>query len=395
MKENIPKIRFRCFSHAWEQRKLGEVTENFEYGLNASATKYDGKNKYIRITDIDEATRSFKMNALTSPDTKLIDADNYKLQEGDVLFARTGASVGKTYRYSKKDGLVYYAGFLIKARVKPEFDVEFVFQNTLTGTYGNFISITSQRSGQPGVNAQEYANFKFFLPIKDEQTKIGAFLKQLDDTISLNNRKYDALKQLKSGYLAQIFSQNLRFSGYFGEWEVRRLGEFINFLNGKAYRQVELLNKGKYRVLRVGNFNTNDKWYYSDLELEEEKYAKKGDLLYLWATKFGPEIWKEEKVIYHYHIWKLVINEKCINKFYLYTWLETDKERIKQDTNGSTMIHVTKDSMEKREFQFPNFEEQDKIATFFNQLDLLISKQQIKVSALKKIKQAYLQKLFI
>ncbi|HBJ2622494.1 TPA: restriction endonuclease subunit S [Clostridium botulinum] len=96
-------------------------------------------------------------------------------------------------------------------------------------------------------------------------------------------------------------------------------------MNGRAYKQSELLDEGKYRVLRVGNFNTNDKWYYSDIELEDNKYAVKSDLLYLWATNFGPEIWNEEKVIYHYHIWKLDITDENIDKRYLYTWLETDK----------------------------------------------------------------------
>ncbi|WP_241234542.1 restriction endonuclease subunit S, partial [Enterococcus faecalis] len=85
------------------------------------------------------------------------------------------------------------------------------------------------------------------------------------------------------------------------------MGDSVRFINGRAYKQKELLDTGKYRVLRVGNFNTNDRWYYSDLELPEEKYANKGDLLYLWATSFGPEIWDNERVIYHYHIWKLDI----------------------------------------------------------------------------------------
>ncbi|MBO0486277.1 restriction endonuclease subunit S [Vagococcus fluvialis] len=125
---------------------------------------------------------------------------------------------------------------------------------------------------------------------------------------------------------------SIRFKGFLDDWEQRKLGEAVTFLNGRAYKQKELLDKGKYRVLRVGNFNTNDFWYYSDLELEDNKYADKGDLLYLWATNFGPEIWKEERVIYHYHIWKLNINDVNLDKNYLYTWLITDKER-KNKTN--------------------------------------------------------------
>ena len=89
------------------------MASSFEYGLNAAAKAYDGEYKYIRITDIDDNTHKFLTDSLTSPDIDLTGADNYKLTEGDILFARTGASVGKSYIYRNSDGLVYYAGFLI------------------------------------------------------------------------------------------------------------------------------------------------------------------------------------------------------------------------------------------------------------------------------------------
>ncbi|MGX7133620.1 restriction endonuclease subunit S [Enterococcus thailandicus] len=204
-KEQAPKVRFAGFDEEWEQRKLGEVVECFEYGLNAAAREYDGKNKYLRITDIDEETHLFKSEKLTSPDINLSNADNYKLKENDVLFARTGASVGKTYRYRLEDGLIYYAGFLIRARIKSEFSTEFIFQNTLTSKYNQYIKIASQRSGQPGVNAQEYSKFELFVPNLEEQQKIGSFFKQLDDAIALHQTKLEKLKQLKQAFLQKMF----------------------------------------------------------------------------------------------------------------------------------------------------------------------------------------------
>ena len=185
-------LKEACFFlnvNAWEQRKLGDVASNFEYGLNASAKEFDGENKYIRITDIDDESRVFLSDDITSPDTDLISADKYKLEKGDILFARTGASVGKTYLYREKDGLVYYAGFLIRAKINPENDAEFVFQNTLTDSYDSFIRITSQRSGQPGVNAQEYQGFSFYVPSLKEQQLIGTYFKNLDSLITLHQRK--------------------------------------------------------------------------------------------------------------------------------------------------------------------------------------------------------------
>ena len=187
----------------------------------------------------------------------------------------------------------------------------------------------------------------------------------------------------------------IRFKGFTDTWEQRKLGEVINFLNGRAYKQKELLDTGKYRVLRVGNFNTNDRWYYSDLELDNNKYADKGDLLYLWATNFGPEIWNEERVIYHYHIWKLQFLSNEIDKLYLYTWLLTDKERIKLTTNGTTMVHVTKGGMEQRVFQYPkSIDEQTKIGSFFKQLDVTIALHQRELDLLKEQKKGFLQKMF-
>lgn len=174
----------------WEQRKLGEIASSFEYGLNAAAKEYDGENKYIRITDIDDNTHEFLTYNLTSPDIDLTDAENYKLAEGDILFARTGASVGKSYIYRDSDGLVYYAGFLIRARIREEYDAEFVFQSTLTDKYNKYIAVTSQRSGQPGVNAQEYSEFEIRVPEKEEQTKIGTYFRNLDHLITLHHRKY-------------------------------------------------------------------------------------------------------------------------------------------------------------------------------------------------------------
>ena len=158
--QKVPEIRFSGFTDAWEQRKLGEIAFSFEYGLNAAAKEYDGENKYIRITDIDNNTHEFLTYNLTSPDIDLTDAENYKLAEGDILLARTGASVGKSYIYRDSDGLVYYAGFLIRARIREEYDAEFVFQSTLTDKYNKYIAVTSQRSGQPGMNAQEYSEFE-------------------------------------------------------------------------------------------------------------------------------------------------------------------------------------------------------------------------------------------
>ncbi|MBN8706962.1 MAG: restriction endonuclease subunit S [Bacteroidetes bacterium] len=202
---DVPEIRFKEFTGGWKEQKLGEIADNLDYGLNAAAIKFDGINKYIRITDIDDENNEFKTDALTSPDTNLSNAGDFRLKEGDLLFARTGASVGKTYFYKISDGVVFFAGFLIRARIKPEYDPVFIFQNTLTNKYKSFIRFTSQRSGQPGVNAQEYSSFEIFTPILSEQAKIGAFFKQLDNLLSFQKKELEKLKTMKKALLEKMF----------------------------------------------------------------------------------------------------------------------------------------------------------------------------------------------
>ena len=171
---------------SWEQRKLGSIAASFDYGLNAAATDYDGQNKYLRITDIDDITHEFLKSDLTTPLADLAMSSDYLLEEGDLLFARTGASVGKTYLYRQYDGTVYFAGFLIRARIGESADPEFVYQATLTDAYKKYVAITSQRSGQPGVNAQEYADYQLMLPSRMEQQQIGRTLRSLDNLITLH-----------------------------------------------------------------------------------------------------------------------------------------------------------------------------------------------------------------
>ena len=149
-------------------------------------------------------------------------------------------------------------------------------------------------------------------------------------------------------------------------WEWCRMQEVIEFVNGRAYKKEELLSKGKYRVLRVGNFFTNDSWYYSDLELPEEKYCFKGDLLYAWSASFGPQIWEGDKTIFHYHIWNVKYNREALKRDYLYYFLLADKVRIKDSTTGSTMIHVSMENMKPRLIPIPPKDEQLRIVSQLN-----------------------------
>lgn len=151
-------------------------------------------------------------------------------------------------------------------------------------------------------------------------------------------------------------------------WHKKKLGEVCELVNGRAYRKPELLSEGKYKVLRVGNFFTNENWYYSDLELEDKKYCDNGDLLYAWSASFGPRVWTGEKVIFHYHIWKVIPDFGQIDQQFLFYFLEWDKELLKLEKGaGTTMIHVSKGSMEEREILVPPLAEQQRIVAILDE----------------------------
>lgn len=165
------------------------------------------------------------------------------------------------------------------------------------------------------------------------------------------NRVIEAKKEQLKEYdnLAQAI-----FYDMFGDpvtnekgWEVKKLCEVSTLLNGRAYKQDELLNEGKYKVLRVGNFFTNGDYYYSNLELDDDKYCDKGDLLFAWSASFGAFIWGGSKVIYHYHIWKVLYDESKLNKLYYQYLLNKMTQSFMKDVHGIGMVHLTKAGMEQ------------------------------------------------
>jgi type I restriction enzyme S subunit len=172
------------------------------------------------------------------------------------------------------------------------------------------------------------------------------------------------------------------------DWEIKKLGEVATFINGKAYKQEELLSEGKYKVLRVGNFFTKGEWYYSDLELENDKYVNDGDLMYAWSASFGPQFWNGEKTIYHYHIWKVIASE-LITKQFLFFLLDYDTQRILSSKQGGTMFHITKGDMEKRKSNIPPLSEQKAIAQVLSTADAAIHTTE-KLIAQKELRKKWL-----
>lgn len=176
-----------------------------------------------------------------------------------------------------------------------------------------------------------------------------------------------------------------------------KLGDIVTLLNGRAYLMPELQDSGKYRILRVGNLSGgNDSWYYSDMELDENKYCENGDLLYAWACNFGPHIWREEKVIYHYHIWKLVENKEKVDRTYLYYYLLHQTPFYLGGVNGATMVHITKKNMEKKTVYIPSsLNVQHRIASILSTYDTLIENNAKRIRLLEKMAENLYKEWFV
>ena len=233
---NVPNLRFPEFQGEWKKTKFGDIATGFDYGMNAAAKNYDGVNKYIRITDIDEASSTYTDKDIVSPDGVL--TDNYLVNNRDILLARTGASTGKSYLYKKSDGKLYYAGFLIRANVTTH-DPYFVFSQLHTHRYWRWVSIMSARSGQPGINSQEYSSFPIYTTSIEEENKIAKLLSLLDERIATQNKIIEDLKKLKSAIIEKEYSNKTK--------SFSRLGDFIE--------QISKRNKDRaiHNVLSVSN----------------------------------------------------------------------------------------------------------------------------------------------
>ena len=187
----------------WHIVRLQDVANGFDYGMNSAATTFDGVHKYIRITDIDDDSRQYLSDDVVSPSNT--PEEKYKVCDNDILFARTGASVGKSYLYTLDDGELYFAGFLIRISVKKEYDSYFVYLNTLTSKYEKWLRLESMRSGQPGVNAEQYRNYAFRCPNYQTQVKIANIIKGIDLRILKERMSLSKLNSLKNGLLQQLF----------------------------------------------------------------------------------------------------------------------------------------------------------------------------------------------
>ncbi|EHD1578939.1 restriction endonuclease subunit S [Listeria monocytogenes] len=380
LEKNVPVIRFKGFSEAWEQRKLGKEVENVATGRSTFFTSIE---------------QSSETPYAVLGSTSVISYDKNFDHSGDfILTARVGANAGNLYKYSGdvkiSDNTVY-----IQAK-----SLDFVYY--LLNKFD--LKRLSFGTGQPLVKASELKNLKLMFPNdEEEQQKIGKFFKYLDDAIALHQRKLDALKLMKKGFLQQLFPNNeekvprLRFVNFDGEWEQRELGDLGSVVMNRRIFKEETSYKGEIPFYKIGTFGGVADSYITRERFEDYKlkypYPEKGDVLISASGSIGRVVeYNGEEAYYQDSNIVWLKHDKQLNNLFLKQFYSIVKWN---GIEGTTIKRLYNKNILQTEIKVPGIDEQKRIGIFFKQFDNNITRYQSKLEKLSSLKKAYLQRMFI
>lgn len=232
----------------WEIKDLGDCCLiKGEYGINAPSVPFsDELPTYLRISDIDE-DGNFKYNQRKSVKDK--NAQKYYLQQGDIVFARTGGTVGKTYIHINENGKLVFAGFLIRFRTdKNKLLPSYLKYYTNTKRYWDWVKVVSMRSGQPGINGAEYCLLPLIIPPINEQLQISLILSTWDDAIAKTKKLILQLQQRYKGLKQNLLTGKKRLMGYKVEWKYLHIHQIAKevILKNKNRKDLTVLSCTKY-----------------------------------------------------------------------------------------------------------------------------------------------------
>ena len=398
-KLNVPNLRFPEFQGEWEKTKFGDIATGFDYGMNAAAKNYDGVNKYIRITDIDEASSTYTDKDIVSPDGIL--TDNYLVNNRDILLARTGASTGKSYLYKKTDGKLYYAGFLIRANVTTH-DPYFVFSQLHTHRYWRWVSIMSARSGQPGINSQEYSSFPIYTTSIEEENKIAKLLSLLDERIATQNKIIDKLQSLIKGLNDSLYAQ-------YGGKVLTSFAELGTSYSGLSGKSAQDFGSGKPFITYLNVYsnnviNENDFQYVAIKDGEKQNVAEYGDVLFTLSSETPREVGigsvylgKEKVYLNSFCFGIHITNAEIAFPPYLSYYVSSTPFRkfVYPYAQGSTRFNLCKADFEKASIKLPTLENQKRIYSILSHIDNKIITERQMLDLYNSQKQYLLRQMFI
>ena len=407
MSKKSPQLRFEGFTDDWEERKfsnLAEVRRGLTY-KPSDVQKYG--IRVLRSSNIAEDTFLIKSDdVFVNKEAVKID----KVKNGDILITSANGSSRLVGKHALIEGIendTVHGGFMLLARAeKPEF-VNAIMSSSW---YSKFINIfVSGGNGAIGnLSKSDLEDQKVYVPSEIEQTKIGLFFKGLDDTIALHQRKLDLLKEQKKGYLQKMFPKNgekvpeLRFAGFADDWEQRKLEELGNLNRGKSKhrpRNDSRLFGGEYPFIQTGDvakaplFLTEYSQTYSEFGIQQSKLWDIGTLLITIAANIADTTILGIKAAFPDSV--IGFESTSCDVVFIKNYIDIQSDLLKRKAETSSQANLNLAKLKEMNLNIPKLKEQQKIGSFFQQLDETIALHQRKLDLLKEQKKGFLQKMFV
>lgn len=394
VREGYKKTEVGVIPEEWDVRTLDYcLVEKPSYGINAAAVPYDSNlPTYIRITDISDEGRFIKENRVS---VLCDDADKYQLKDTDIVFARTGASTGKSYLYNPKDGPLVFAGFLIRTRINVKHAApRYIKACVETSSFWEWVKKTSTRSGQPGINGNEYASYVIPIPPLPEQQAIATALSDIDGLISSLKKLIDKKKNIKQGAMQELITGKKRLDGFSGDWVEAELSNYLKFQVGFPFTSNHFnQNRNGIRLIKNRDLKSNDQVFYYSGEYIEDYIVTNGDVLVGMDGDFIPCLWNKGKALLNQRVGRLIVGNNLDLLFIRYALIKP-LEDIQRSTFATTVKHLSHNDIEKMILNLPlTIEEQTAIANILSDMDNEIEVLEQKLNKYKAIKQGMMQEL--
>ncbi|CAM3273045.1 restriction endonuclease subunit S [Lactiplantibacillus plajomi] len=394
VKKKVPELRFKGFTDEWEQRKLGDEVR-IVMGQSPNSENYtDDPNDYILVQgNADMKNGRVLPRVWTTQVTKQAEKDDL------ILSVRAPVGdIGKT----AYDVVIGRGVAAIKGN-------EFIFQNLGKMKSDGYWTRYSTGSTFESINSTDIKEAIISVPAIEEQDKIGSFFKQLDNTITLHQRKLDLLKEQKKGYLQKMFPKNgakvpeLRFAGFADDWEERKLGELANIVRGASPRPIQdpkwFDKDSDIGWLRISDVTEQDgrirhlEQRISKLGQEKTRVLMEPHLLLSIAATVGKPLVNYVKTGVHDGF--LIFLNPVFDREFMFQWLDMFRPKWKKYGQPGSQVNLNSELVRNQEIDLPRIEEQQKIGSFFKQLDETIALHQRKLDLLKEQKKGFLQKMFV
>ena len=407
--KNTPEIRFKGFTDAWVQRKLGEVAE-FKNGMNFTKEAMGHGHPFVNLQNIFGRT-VVDISSLGLAESSIQQRNEYILRKGDVLFIRSSVKlegVGEAAIIPCDLFDTTYSGFIIRCRMNDDFSDNFKQFLFRTKLFRSQMLNSATTSANTNINQDSLNKMIINFPIISEQTFIGNFFHILDSTIALYKRKLDGLKQLKKAYLQQMFPQEgeivpkIRFAEFTGDWEIRKLEKMAVYKNGKGHEDKQA-EDGKYELVNLNSISIDGGLKPSGKFIDEtDETLLKNDLVMVLSDVGHGDLLGRVAIIPENN--RFVLNQRVAllraNKttipVFLFYYINAHQQYFKSQGAGMSQLNISKGCVENFKSYIPvTLDEQIFIGDFFYNLDEQIATQQAKLDDLKKLKSAYLQKMFV